>query len=87
MQPQMLGKVKDVAHFEKSTTSGEEKVWETYVHLSFSTSFKDEAISTEFFMKYPEDKRAESIARKDMKIYYSGEDQILRINDEDIKIP
>lgn len=70
LSPQLLGNVIDVSHFEKSTNEGQDKVWETYVHLSFSTAFKDEAISTEFFMKYPEFKQAESIARKDMKIYY-----------------
>jgi hypothetical protein len=57
------------------------------VHLGFSTAFKDEAISTEFFMKYLEFKQAESIARKDMKIYYSGKDQVLRIDGKDIRIP
>lgn len=87
LSTQLLGKVIDVSHFEKSTTSGEEKFWETYVHLSFSTAFKDEAISTEFFMKYPDFKQAESIARKDMKVYYSGEYQVLRIDGKDIRIP
>ena len=87
LSPQLLGKVIDVSHFEKSTNGGKAKVWETYVHLGFSTAFKDEAISTEFFMKYPEFKQAESIARKDMKIYYSGKDQVLRIDGKDIIIP
>ena len=87
LSPQLLGKVIDVSHFEKSTNGGKAKVWETYVHLGFSTAFKGEAISTEFFMKYPEFKRAESIAHKDMKIYYSGKDQVLRIDGKDIRIP
>jgi len=48
LSPQLLGKVIDVSHFEKSTNGGKAKVWETYVHLGFSTAFKGEAISTEF---------------------------------------
>ena len=74
MQPQMLGKVKDVAHFEKHDDSGTTINWETYVWLETSETFKNTTFNEAFLEERPEFKKAELIWRSDNKVKYSLED-------------
>ena len=48
LQPQMLGKVKDVAHFEKHDDGGTAINWETYVWLETSETFKNTTFNEAF---------------------------------------
>ena len=74
LQPQMLGKVKDVAHFEKHDDSGTAINWETYVWLETSETFKNTTFNEAFLEERPEFKKAELIWRSDNKVKYSLED-------------
>ena len=60
LQPQMLGKVKDVAHFEKHDDSGTAINWETYVWLETSETFKNTTFNEAFLEERPEFKKLNS---------------------------
>ena len=74
LQPQMLGKVKNVAHFEKNDDSGNAINWETYVWLETSETFKKTTFNEAFLEERPEFKKAELIRRSDNKVRYTAEE-------------